>query len=127
MPIIRSMPALTRPRIRSPSKVTTGRSCAIASNVVLPPDQPMLSSMTSHWALAAAKRLMLMASSKTQWSVGLEAVRGKRAVEPLLEQLGHAVAHVADEHELAVAGFLAMRGNTSSYCGRYLNSDCAHQ
>ena len=66
MPIIRSMPALTRPRINAPSHVTTGRSWASASSVVLPPDQPMLSSMTSHCALAAAKRFMSMLCRNTQ-------------------------------------------------------------
>ena len=45
-----------------------------------------------------------MASSNTQWSAALRPWRREGAIEPLLEQLGHAVAHVADEHELAVAG-----------------------
>ena len=88
MPIMRRMPALTRPRISSPSNVTTGRSWASASSVVLPPDQPMLSSMTSHCALAAAKRFMLHAVQEHAMVLGLEARGREGAIEALLEQLG---------------------------------------
>ena len=41
------MPALCRPRIRSPGRVTTGSPQAIASRDVLPPDQYSESSITS--------------------------------------------------------------------------------
>ena len=52
-PINSSMPALTRERICRPGNVTTGRSWYSDSRVVLPPDQPGVSSETSPIVLSA--------------------------------------------------------------------------
>ena len=53
MPIVCSMPALCRPRMNAPGSVTMGRPHAIASRLVLPPDQRSVSSITSHEAFTA--------------------------------------------------------------------------
>ena len=105
MPIMRRMPALTRPRIRSPSKVTTGRSCASASSVVLPPDQPMLSSMSV--ALRARRGEAVHApcrAGRRNDPSALSPAAAKARSRRCWNSSVTLAAEMPDEHELAVAG-----------------------